>query len=130
MRPLHIVLAEDDYEMRRLVAASLRESGDHVVEARDGLDLLDVIRAWYYPGTRAHPIDVIVTDVRMPGLTGLDIVDMLQDRSLRIPVVLTTAFGSDLLRAEAARLGVVAVLDKPFEMTELRSVVDRVAARR
>jgi len=130
MRHLHIVIAEDDYEMRRLVAAALRETGDHVVEARDGLDLLDIIRAWYYPGTRAHPIDVIVSDVRMPGLTGLDIVEMLQDRSLRIPVVLTTAFGSAVLRAEATRRGVAAVLDKPFEMSELRAVVDRVAARR
>lgn len=130
MRPLHIVVAEDDHEMRRLVVSNLRETGDHVLEARDGLDLLDIVRAWYYPGTRAQPIDVIVSDVRMPGLTGLDIVDMLRDRSLRIPVILTTAFGSNLLRAEAHKLGVAEVLDKPFELDDLRAAVARVAPRR
>lgn len=124
MRRLHIVVAEDDFEMRRLVVSKLRENGDHVVEAEDGLDLVDILRAWYYPGTRAHPIDVIVTDVRMPGLTGLDVADMLRNGPHRIPIVLTTAFGSALLATEARRLGVAAVLDKPFDLDELRRVVD------
>lgn len=129
MRRLHIVVAEDDYEMRHLVAARLREGGDHVIEASDGLDLVDIIRAWYYPGTRAHPIDVIVTDVRMPGLSGLDVADMVRGGPHKIPIVLTTAFGSALLENEAMKLGVAAVLSKPFDLDELRRVVDRVVAR-
>jgi len=127
MRRLHIVIAEDDYEMRRLVASSLREAGDYVVEARDGLDLVDIIRSWYSTGAHTHPIDVIVTDVRMPGMSGLDVADMVRDGPKRIPIILTTAFGSDVLKAEARRLGVAAVLDKPFDLEELREVVSRVA---
>jgi len=130
MRRLHIVVAEDDFEMRRLVAGRLRETGDHVIEAKDGLDLVDILRAWYYPGTRAHPIDVIVTDVRMPGLSGLDVADMVHGGPHRIPIVLTTAFGSAVLETEARRLGVAAVLAKPFDLDELRRVVEQVAQGR
>lgn len=64
-------------------------------------------------------VDLLVTDVRMPGFSGLDVLTALRRVSVRCPVVLVTAFGDEALHQFARQLGVVAVLDKPFDVNEL-----------
>lgn len=58
--------------------------------------------------------DLLVTDLRLPGMNGLDLVWILQERGLSLPVLLITAYGSDLVETRAARLGIRAILSKPF----------------
>lgn len=58
--------------------------------------------------------DLLVTDLRLPGMNGLDLVWILQERGLTLPVLLITAYGSDLVETRAARLGISAILSKPF----------------
>jgi CheY-like chemotaxis protein len=114
-----ILLAEDDREMRLLVAEALRRDGWDVTEAWDGAHLLDMVFRHGYSGRVA----VVISDVRMPGISGLDVLAAIRRRDAAVPVVLITAFGSGDVRTEARRLGATAVLDKPFTLDKLRNLV-------
>lgn len=124
-RPCAIV-AEDDPAMRELVVTTLRLEGFEVLEAEDGVDLLDKIGD--VVGNREggkDAVSVIVSDVRMPDFTGLDILAALRMAGWQTPMVLMTAFGDEATHAETANESRVVLLDKPFSMRELL-----VAARR
>lgn len=113
-----ILLAEDDREMRALVERALRAAGYDVTACRDGSELLLEMESDGSPG-----FDLIVSDVRMPGMTGIEILEDLSGDGAGPPIILITAFGDPELHARARRLGAAAVLDKPFE---LRSLLARV----
>ena len=121
-RGRRVLVAEDDPDMRRLVATLLRMAGHKVIEATDGTDILDRMESTVWS---EHPelIDVIVSDVEMPGLSGLDVLAALRCSKRTTPVVLITAFGDDNVRAEARELGAVAVLDKPLDPDALKNAV-------
>ncbi len=113
-----VVLAEDDLEMRRLVAQALRRDGYDVVEAKDGSELLECLEMAMRVQDR---IDLVITDVRMPGLTGLQALDWMNKvRALHVPVLIVTAFADRQVRDQARRLG-ADVLEKPFDLQELRA---------
>ena len=71
----------------------------------------------------ARPVDLVVSDVRMPGLGGFEAVAWLRELGCRAPVILITAFGDRFVHAEGVRAGAVRVLDKPFELDQLRQLV-------
>ena len=121
-----VLLAEDDGPLRGLIAGVLKNDGYEVVEAKDGLELLVNIEASLVGDQR--PFFVVVADVHMPGLTGLDVLAILRCSFVAAPVILITAFGDDDTRAEAWELGASAVFDKPFELEELRVAVLEAAA--
>lgn len=117
-----LLLAEDDFELRELLAALLRADGHEVVEARDGYELLDFLtRSANGNGTGAF--SVIVSDVRMPGLTALDVLSRLRGELTSTPVILITAFGDRNTHLRALLLGASRVFDKPFDCDELRGAV-------
>jgi CheY-like chemotaxis protein len=116
------LVAEDDEDMRMLIAQALREEGFNVLSSNSGWELLEHIGARMRT-SQGRSLDLIVTDVRMPGITGLEILAGLRENDWSTPVILMTAFGDAELHAEAERLGVVAVLDKPFELDTLRKLV-------
>jgi CheY-like chemotaxis protein len=113
LRAGRIVLAEDDREMRELLAWALRRDGYEVVQAENGMELLDRVAASHESGM---PIDLVIADVRMPGVTGLEALDWLREAGCDEPVILITAFGDASTHQDATRLGAWAVLDKPFEI--------------
>jgi DNA-binding response OmpR family regulator len=117
-----VLVADDDIEMRRLVAESLRKDGYEVVEESDGGRLLVRIAAIYTFERTIDPFDLIVSDIRMPVCSGLDILKGLRDAHWRTPVILMTAFGDDETRQRADTLGAL-LFDKPFQMGALRAVV-------
>lgn len=116
-----LLLAEDDDEMRRLLASVLRNDGYTVVEAADGQEMLDALTAAQTGG--GDPINLVVADVRMPRLTGLEVLEQICGAHVTAPVILITAFGDPVTHEKAYELGAAAVLDKPFEFDDLRSVV-------
>ena len=115
-------MAEDDAEMRRLVADGLRKDGYEVEEESDGshvlLRLLSV----------AVPFDLIVSDIRMPGCTGLDMLQALRNSGARTPVILMTAFGDEETRAHVEGLGAV-FFAKPLALADLRYTARRLVIR-
>ena len=121
-RPL-VLLAEDDAEFRRLLASVLAEDGYEVLEAEDGLALLATIEHTLTVRREQPDAFLVVADVRMPGLTGLDVLAILRCANWATPVILITAFGDEATHAEGRELGAVAVFDKPFSMEQLRCAV-------
>lgn len=90
---MRALVADDDDDMRALMAASLKADGFEVVEAKDGGELLDRLsEAMAEPSTQP---DVVVTDVLMPRLSGLGVLDALHRARLRFPVVLVTVLTDD-----------------------------------
>jgi DNA-binding response OmpR family regulator len=98
-----------------------------VIEARDGQELLLAIERLKAGSVRPA---MVVSDVRMPGYSGLDLLAILRCASWTLPVVLITAFGDEDTHAEARELGAIAVLDKPFDLDDLRAVVRAAAPLR
>jgi CheY-like chemotaxis protein len=128
-RPRRILIAEDDYEMRRLLVAALRRDGYEVTEADNGLRLLSQLYSPLHYGIRAD-VDLIISDIRMPGVDGLEVLSGLQSYDGAPPVILITAFGDRQVHAEANRLGAVALFDKPFDLDDLRTFVRRLVPPR
>jgi DNA-binding NtrC family response regulator len=115
-----VLVAEDDLEMRRLIVATLRRDRYEVIEAPDGIALLDCVEAAALTGVH---LAAIVSDVRMPLLSGMDALAVLEATSADVPVILITAFGDRETHDEAHQLGAFAILDKPFDMTALSAAV-------
>ena len=128
-RRARVLLAEDDRELRRLLAAKLRTAGCVVKEAGTGFELLEHLGDLTM---RNESFDLIVTDIRMPGLTGLAVVEGLrhgiQPGSWQIPVILITAFGDEETHSEAKRLGAV-LFDKPFDFDDFGACAVNMAGR-
>lgn len=125
----HVLVAEDNTEMRRLIATTLRSHGYDVTEARDGMELLDCVEEAAKSGAPDR-YAAVVSDVRMPWLSGMDVLAVLHAAPWRTPVVLITAFGCDETHAEGRELGAAAILDKPFEMEALTSTLERILQSR
>jgi CheY-like chemotaxis protein len=92
--PMLVIVADDDDDMRALVTATLRADGCTTLEARDGRELLELLE-------HAHddPMllpDVVVSDVRMPGLSGLGVLQVLQQAHWRLPVVMMTIVSDEI----------------------------------
>jgi DNA-binding response OmpR family regulator len=118
-----VLLAEDDQAFRELLASVLVEDGYEVVEAADGVSLLAKIESILTARDTAPERFLVVADVRMPGLSGLDVLAILRCANWRTPVILITAFGDDATHAEGRELGAAAVFDKPFDIHALRAAV-------
>ena len=120
--PPVVLVAEDDAAMRTLLGRVLRTAGYDVLECRDGWELLDVMDA-SLPDTARARVDLVITDNRMPGITGLDLLALGQATRDFPPTILITAFGDVDTHAEARASGAVCVFDKPFDLDRL---LDRV----
>jgi DNA-binding response OmpR family regulator len=127
---LKILLAEDDDELRALVAALLRKDGHQVIEARNGKDLMGDLACAYLLGPGSPDEVLVVTDLRLPLADGFTVIRAFRAQGKYPHFILMTAFGDRDSHAEAARLGALAVLDKPFDFDELRSAVLRFARSR
>jgi CheY-like chemotaxis protein len=122
-RPL-ILLAEDDADMRQLIRRALRTELCEVLEARDGIQLVRLLLTRVLNrGPDRTPVDLIISDIRMPGANGLDVIAALRCQDTSTPVILITAFGDAETHREAYELGTVMVLNKPFELDDLRVIV-------
>jgi DNA-binding response OmpR family regulator len=115
--PRRALVAEDDGDMRALVVLALEQEGFAVDDVADGR------RLWIHtlsPGV----YDLVVTDMRLPVVDGLTVVEDLRAREIRSPLIVMTAFSDESVRRRAARIGAV-VLDKPFSMDELCAAARR-----
>jgi DNA-binding response OmpR family regulator len=124
-----ILLAEDDGELRSLLAWTLVEEGYDVVEARNGTEVLNYLEPRFLDARmygRCQDVDLVISDLRMPGHSGMDLLSSLRRHDQVTPFVLMTAFGDDLTHARARELGASLVLDKPFDVDELLRILRRI----
>jgi CheY-like chemotaxis protein len=127
--PARLLLAEDDTELRALLASSLREDGFEVVEVADGNALVDRLSDAMAADGSLDGYDVVVSDIRMPGFSALEVMIGMRRMLFRTPVVLITAFGDPKTHERAKRLGASLVIDKPFDVDELRSAVTKLVGQ-
>jgi CheY-like chemotaxis protein len=124
--PPLVLVAEDDPDVRRLVATALRLDGYSVIEARDGTELVEHIgSALLFGNVRGdlEPVSLVISDVRMPGRDGLEVLAHLRRSEIGVAVILMSAHGDAAIRSRAEHLGVDAFLAKPFEIDVLRRMV-------
>jgi len=128
-----VLLVEDDEAMRALIARTLRRDGYLVVEAADGDQALDWLGLCLVDGSLERVPALIVSDIRLPHFSGLELLEGLLAAAVKIPVILITGFPSHESHLEAFDLGAERLLEKPFDLDELRlavrSVLDTSPAR-
>jgi two-component system nitrogen regulation response regulator GlnG len=116
-----VFVADDDEAMREAVAMSLRAMGHHVMEARDGVELLDLVQGTV-DASLPRP-DVLVADVQMPHLSGFGVLAALQQAHSDIPILLMTALSDASLLSLAQKMGAIGILRKPFDLDDLLTAV-------
>lgn len=115
-----VVVAEDDADMRELIAHHLRRHAFEVEEAADGDELSIILHR--LAASRRRPT-VILTDVHMPGRDGLELLRESRTLLPHVPVLMMTASGNSGTRAAADDLGAVALLDKPLDLVGLEHFI-------
>jgi DNA-binding NtrC family response regulator len=121
-RGARVLIADDDSAMRRLLIMTLCRDGYEVCEARSGEELLWASRSMTLTASPWDAFDLVITDIRMPGLSGLDVLRKLRADRYEGPVVVMTAFPDARVVAEVGRLD-AALLPKPFSLTALSRLV-------
>jgi PAS domain S-box-containing protein len=114
----HVLYLDDDEVMAPLAGQLLRRGGYRVTTHVDSDAALAALR------DPAHGFDAVVTDFNMPGRNGLEVIRVLKELAPALPVVLTSGYIDDGLRAEAGRLGVQQLLNKEDLREELCRTVD------
>ncbi len=115
MPPAKILVADDEQNLRRVLVALLRREGHEVVQASNGLEAID----------RLGDVDVVITDLRMPGADGMEVLRAAAKGHPHIPVIMITAYGSVGQAVEAIKAGAFDYVEKPFEQEAIRLVVDK-----
>lgn len=108
---LFLLIAEDEPELLEILIELLSPLGFPIETAKNGNEL--------YAKALRHDIAAILSDIKMPGLTGIEVLQILRDKDIHTPVVFLTGYGDKNIVVEALRLGAFDFLDKPFDFSEL-----------
>ena len=112
-----ILIVEDEAKMRRLLELNLGDDGFTTLSAGDaetGIKLLG-----------QNSIDLVVTDLKLPGMSGLEFLQAIKRQNAALPVVVMTAFGTVETAVEAMKAGASDYVLKPFSLTEMRMVIHK-----
>ena len=118
----NILVADDESLLRHFLRDALRAKGYEVTTADNGEDALDMIRQ--------HDYDVVISDVVMPGIDGLELVSLAKEARPRCDLVLVTAYASVDKAAEALERGASDFIMKPLQADQIHFVIQRVLAQR
>ncbi|MBK7538858.1 MAG: sigma-54-dependent Fis family transcriptional regulator [Myxococcales bacterium] len=110
-----VLIVDDEASVRFALSELLSERGHTVVTANSGAEALG----------KLEEADAVVTDLSMPGMSGLELLAKIASRDPSLPVVLLTAHGSERVAVEAMKHGAYDYLSKPFDIDELAHVIER-----
>jgi CheY-like chemotaxis protein len=114
-RPL-ILVVDDEAHMLNTVRFILESAGFGVMTARNGEEARETVLGLKAKGEQ---FDLILTDIQMPGISGVELADQLRGLGVRAPVLVMTGYGTKGTADELRRKGLGEVLEKPFEEEEL-----------
>ena len=114
-----VLIADDEANLRKVLAAMLRREGYEVLTAADGAEALDLMGK-----TR---VDVVLTDLRMPRLDGMELLRRVLAEYRGTPVVMLTAHGTVDTAVTAMKLGAFDYLSKPYDQDELQMIIKKAA---
>ncbi|GAC1446497.1 MAG: sigma-54 dependent transcriptional regulator [Pyrinomonadaceae bacterium] len=112
-----ILVADDDDSLRRVLEFQLREADYDVLTAPDGLAALDIFTA--------QKVDCLITDLRMPGLSGLELIKRANAIQMETPIVVITAYGDVATAVEAMRAGAFDFITKPFNRDQILLTIEK-----
>ncbi len=112
-----ILAVDDEPSMRRLLEISLKQAGYQPVLAGDGREALDLLRQ--------GGIDLVVSDLHMPGMGGLKLLETMREDGLEMPVIIVTAQGEIATAVAAIKLGAADYILRPFDLETLEIAIDR-----
>jgi DNA-binding NtrC family response regulator len=118
MNPVRILVVDDDENLQWVLKTQLEELGYLVSTASGGEQALAIIEK--------EPPALVLTDLRMPGVSGMELLDRIRSEYPEIPAVIVTAFGTIQSAVQAMRAGAYDYLTKPIDFEELALVVNRV----
>ena len=116
----HVLVVEDDGEMRNLIAKFLRQNGYRATGARDGREMWETLAN--------AAVDLILLDVMLPGQSGLDLTRALRAKT-QVPIIMVTARGDETDRVLGLELGADDYIPKPFSRPELLARIRAVLRR-
>ena len=126
-RSLLVLLAEDDDDLRALLRDSLEAEGHRVVELEDGYELGDYVQVSKSSVSGRIRPDLIITDVRMPGRSGLEVARHAREVGLDCPIIVVSAFADPAMRRAVDELGGATLLAKPLDAEAIARSVSMVA---
>lgn len=119
----HILIVDDSIAIASLLANEILPLGGYratiALSGEEGLEI-----------AQAGGLDLILCDLEMPGINGLDLLRELQAKGINIPAIMMTAFGSEAIAAQALRIGVKDYIIKPFTTEEILAAVERALVER
>ena len=113
-----ILVVDNEAKMRRILELALKNMGHHVEQAADGEEALTVIERGVF--------DLVLTDLRMPRMDGIGLLNALRERGIEVPVIVLTAYATIETAVTAMKLGAVDYIIRPFEMETIELAVNRV----
>jgi DNA-binding NtrC family response regulator len=122
MDHLRAAIIDDDAEILDLIEQILREEGVETKRYQQAEELLTQIEGYDF--------DIIISDLMLPGMTGIELLDELKSRRKEIPVVIITGYASLDSAIEAVNRGAFYYIKKPFNIEEIRFVITRLRQRR
>ena len=115
-----ILVVDDETGMRDLLRILLEKEGHEVLTAADGTAGL--------AQATSHELDLVISDIKMPGLDGVGLLSALRERAFIMPVIMVTAYAESDSAIQAMKQGAFDYLTKPFKVDEIRLVIHRALA--
>jgi DNA-binding NtrC family response regulator len=118
----HLLVIDDEEDLRDMIAFVLRRDGFEVVPVDGGAAALNRLQV--------RAFDLAITDLKMPGMNGMEVLTELKKIDAAMEVIVITGYASEQTAAECTARGAYGYLRKPFDISELRSLVERALERR
>jgi two-component system response regulator PilR (NtrC family) len=110
-----ILVVDDELSMRQFLKILLEKEGYRIVTAANGAEAIDI--------AATDTIDLVVSDIRMPGINGLELLARLKEKTPALPIIMITAFASPDDAVEAMKNGAFDYITKPFNVDEIKDVI-------
>lgn len=112
-----ILIVDDELNMRLVLSAMLKKEGFEISSAANGREALQILQS--------SKIDVVITDLKMPDIDGMELLTIISERYPEIPVIMITAHGTIATAVEALKKGAFDYITKPFDLDDLKNIISK-----
>jgi two-component system NtrC family response regulator len=116
---MHVLLIDDDINLCKVIGYQLEKYGFRVTTVHRGKEGLELFKK--------HDIDIVLTDIQMPDITGIEVLQKIRQTNKQVVIILITAFGSVDQALEACKMGADDYITKPFGQEQLLFIIEKAA---